>query len=543
MNLRKILMLSAAAWSISVAGEAAAASGECTLENIRAIAPEDAMIDSVTAIEAPVAHCEVLGHIVTTNPGPGRVEFSVMLPDERFNNRFYFVGLGAAAGFVPTARLTNDPLSGYYLNSTLKLLSQGFAVAGTDTGHKGMMWDFAIDNPVAKLDHGHRGAHVATVAAQAITRSYYEMTDRLYRYHLGCSGGGRMGSMAITHHPEDYDGVVVSTGFSGPDGGGSIWFAWILQHVLRNPEGWVSPAKLSLLERKVADHCAGPDGLVRDPNVCGFKPESLQCQAGDGPDCLTAAELRTVNVITGNYPTAPGISYQGFTLTNPTAWSSFMLGQTRPTNTDPQNPWAPGSAPSSFGIMQSILRGMYFNDPNFDFVTDLDFDNPKHLEILKANHPSWGAGAPDLQAYKAAGGKLMLWAPLGENAVPPATEFEYYDHLMSADPDADSFMRLYVAPGVYHCAGGPGPQDTPDRLLDKLISWRELGRGPGPIVTSGTIPGSAVPAPAGNGNLPPPNPARTVLLCPHPQMAMFRGPEGAFAYDADNWACVTPEES
>ena len=541
MNLQKILLLTAAAWGATAAGEAAAATRDCSLESVRAIAPRDAVIDSVTPIDAPVAHCEVLGHIVTTNPGPGRVEFSVMLPDQRFNNRFYFVGLGAAAGFVPTARLTSDPLSGYYLTSTLKLLSEGFAVSGSDTGHKGMMWDFAIDNPVAKLDHGHRGAHVATVAAQAITRSYYDMSDRLYRYHLGCSGGGRMGSMAITHHPEDYDGVVVSTGFSGPGGGGSIWFAWMLQHVVRNPDGWLSPQKLSLLERRVADHCAGPDGLVRDPNSCGFKPESIQCRSGDRADCLTAAEVETVNVITGRYPTGPGTSGQGFTMTNPTAWSSFLLGQTRPTGSDPENPWAPGSPPSSFGIMQSILRGMYFNRADFNFLTDLDFDNPQHLEILRDNHPTWGAGAPDLQAYKAAGGKLMLWAPLGENAVPPATEFEYYDHLTSVDPDADSFMRLYAAPGVYHCAGGPGAQDTPDRLLDAVIAWREQGRGPGPIITNGAQPGRPTPGP--DGTLPAPNPARTVLICPHPQVATFRGPEGAFAFDANNWACVAPEES
>ena len=122
----------------------------------------DAVIDSVKAIAAPVAHCEVLGHITTTNPGPGHVEFSVLLPDQRFNNRFYFVGEGAAAGFVPTATLS-DPVNAGYLNTTLKLLGEGFVVAGTDTGHKGMMWDFGIGNPVAQASRSaprrpHRGA-------------------------------------------------------------------------------------------------------------------------------------------------------------------------------------------------------------------------------------------------------------------------------------------------------------------------------------------------------------------------------------------------
>ena len=114
------------------ASGASAAPRACSLDSIKAIAPPDAVIDSVKPMAGPVAHCEVLGHITTTNPGPGHVEFSVLLPDQRFNNRFYFVGEGAAAGFVPTATMA-DPMNAGYLNTTLKLLGEGFVVAGTDT--------------------------------------------------------------------------------------------------------------------------------------------------------------------------------------------------------------------------------------------------------------------------------------------------------------------------------------------------------------------------------------------------------------------------
>lgn len=533
LKIRLCTSMIGLAAGLACASGASAAPRTCSLEAIKAIAPPDAVIDSVKPIAAPVAHCEVLGHITTTNPGPGHVEFSVLLPDQRFNNRFYFVGEGAAAGFVPTATLS-DPANAGYLNTTLKLLGEGFVVAGTDTGHKGMMWDFGIGNPVARLDHGHRGAHVSTVAAQAITRAYYRMQDKLYRYHLGCSGGGRMGSMAITYHPEDYDGAVVSTGFQG---GGSIWFAWILQNLLRDPNGWLSPQKLAFLERKVGEACAGPDGLVRDPNACGFEPAKLLCKPGDGDDCLTAPELHMVKVITGRYPSETGKTGRGFTLASPTSWSSFLLGNTRPTNTDPNNPWAPGAAPPSFPIMQSILRGMYFDDAKFDFVKDLDFNNPAHLERLRLGHPTWGAGNPDLAAFKRAGGKLILWAGLAENAVPPATETDYYDWLKTADPNADDFVRVYLTPGVNHCAGGQGPQDTPDRLLDKVIAWRELGRRPDAVVVTGPTPRLTPPAPGAPPTLPAPPFARTVLLCPYPQMARFKGPRGAFAYDAENWTC------
>lgn len=534
------------------AGGAQAAQGACELESIRSIAPADAVIDSVKQIAGPVAHCEVVGHIITTNPGPNRVEFGLMLPDANFNGRYYFIGEGAAAGFVPTTSGAG-PLAAYYASTTWKLLSEGFAVAGSDTGHKGMMWDFGINNPAQRLDHGHRGAHVSAVATQAMTRTYYAMSQKLYRYHFGCSGGGRMGAMAVYHHPEDYDGAVVSTGFGG---GGSTYFLWILQYVLRNPDSWISPQKLAYLEKKVGEKCAGPDGLVRDPNACGFDPASLQCKDADNDQCLTAAQLKLVERITGPYPIGPGKTSGGFTLTNPTGWSSFLIGMNRPTNTDPNNPWAlpvqpsaggkdeiqqmvmggPGSPPASFMLSQSMFRGFYFYDAKWDFRKDLDFDNKAHLQTLLDRHSDLGVLSTDLSAFKKAGGKLILWAGLGENAVPPATEIEYFNDLGKAIPGRDDFVRLYLAPGVMHCAGGPGPQDTPDRLLEKTIAWVEEGERPDAIVAS-----APTPTPMPGGPMPqgvaPPIPSRTILLCPYPQTAVFKAKKGAFAYDADNWKC------
>jgi Tannase and feruloyl esterase len=548
--MRRTAFLSSTALLWGIASAAAyAAPATCTTESIRSVTPADAVIDSVKQIATPIAHCEVVGHIITKDPGPNRVEFAVMLPDNNFTGRYYFIGEGAAAGFVPTTSGAG-PLAAYYAGTTWKLLSEGFAVAGSDTGHKGMMWDFGINNPAARLDHGHRGAHVSAVATQAITRGYYAMNQKLYRYHLGCSGGGRMGAMAVYHHPEDYDGAVISTGFGG---GGSDYFPWILQYVIKNPDSWISPQKLAFLEHKVAEKCAGPDGLVRDPKACGFDPNSLLCKNGDNDQCLTGPQIKLVERITGPYPIGPGKWSQGFTLTNPTGWSSFLIGNTRPTNSNTSNPWAvgatptpaggeatiqlaagAGTAPASYGITQSMLRGFYFNDPNFDFI-NLDFNDKATLQLLLDHHADLGVQSTDLSGFKNAGGKIILWAGIGENAVPPYTEIEYFNALKDSVPGRDEFVRLYLAPGVMHCAGGPGPQDTADRLLDKLVNWVEQGKRPDAIVASAGLPTAPPGAPA--GFTPPPIPSRTVLLCPYPQTAAFKGKKGSFAYDADNWKC------
>ena len=530
------------------ANSAMAAQGACNLESVRSITPADAVIDSVTPIAGPVAHCEVVGHIITTNPGPNRVEFGLMMPDQHFNGRYYFIGEGAAAGFVPTTTGTG-PLASYYVGPTWKLLSEGFAVAGSDTGHKGMMWDFGVDNPAARLDHAHRGAHVSAVATQAITRAYYAMNQqRLYRYHVGCSGGGRMGAMAVYHHPDDYDGAVVSTGFGG---GGSTYFPWILQYVIQHPDSWISPHKLAFLQRKVAEKCAGPDGLIRDPKACGFQPAALQCKGIDNDECLTAEQIKLVERITGPYPIGPGKTSGGFAMTNPMGWSAFLIGNSKPTNIDPNNPWAlpgakppagksmiemmnaPGMPPASYGIAQSMFRGFYFRDAKFD-IRNLNFNDKATLQTLWDRYGDLGVVDTDISAFKKAGGKLILWAGIDENAVPPNTEIEYFNALKTAVPGRDDFVRLYLAPGVMHCGGGEGPQDVPERLLDKVIAWVEEGKRPDTVIASASVP---TPIPGAPASMMPPIPARTVLLCPYPQTAVFSGRKGAFPYDAENWKC------
>lgn len=551
MRVKTAIPLFALALGTLAASNAAFAKGNCDLTSIKAMAPKGAVVDTVARLAAPIPHCEVVGHTMTSDPGPNRVEWTVMLPDEGFKNRYYFIGQGGAAGVVPTTRAMEVDFDAVYGGSyagtevqkesqkqimtmvassfaglAVRRMAEGYAVAGSDLGHKGFMWDFMIDNPAAKFDHGHRGAHVSAVATQAITRAYYAMDDKLYRYHLGCSGGGRMGAMAALHHPGDYDGIVASTGFGK---GNSMWFPWIIQYLVEKPDRWISPPKLAFLERKVNEHCAGPDGLVRDQKVCSFELASIECKGESTDTCLTSDEIDMAKRITSPHPVAPGEMSGGFTLSNPVGWSDFLIGRTKPTSDDPENPWAPEASPSSFWIAQSILRGVYFNDADFNMLTDLDFNNKAHLQTLADHHDDWGASSPDLSGYKKAGGKFILWAPLGENAVPPSTETDYHDALSKTVPDTDSFFRTYEVPGVWHCAGGPGPQDSAERFLDKVIAWVEEGERPDAIVVNGVM-GFGVPKTA-------PSPTRTVLVCPYPQKAVFAAKEGAFPYDAANWKC------
>src|SRR4029079_10804458 len=72
---------------------------------------------------------------------------------------------------------------------------------------------------------------------------------------------------------------------------------------------------------------------------------------------------------------------------------------------------------------------------------------------------------------------------------------------------ADDFVRLFMAPGVAHCAGGAGAQ--PAGALDALVRWVEEGRAPRTLTAVRRDPAGRV--------------ARTRPLCAYPLVARHTG--------------------
>ena len=86
-------------------------------------------------------------------------------------------------------------------------------------------------------------------------------------------------------------------------------------------------------------------------------------------------------------------------------------------------------------------------------------------------------------------------------------------------------VRYYVAPGVNHCAGGPGADTT--NLLAALDTWVGEGKAPETLV--------AAKIDAGKTSFSRP-------LCRHPQYPRYTGPAGdaAAAKLAASYTCTTP---
>ena len=92
---------------------------------------------------------------------------------------------------------------------------------------------------------------------------------------------------------------------------------------------------------------------------------------------------------------------------------------------------------------------------------------------------------PDLSAFRARGGKLILYHGWNDPAIPALNTVNYYERSSRrwGRANADSFARLYMVPGMQHCGGGPGPDSfgafvgslPDDPQHNVLYRSRELG--------------------------------------------------------------------
>lgn len=118
---------------------------------------------------------------------------------------------------------------------------------------------------------------------------------------------------------------------------------------------------------------------------------------------------------------------------------------------------------------------------------------------------------PDLTQFQASGGKIISWHGLADQLIPPNGTSNYYERVETLIPEVRGFFRYYEAPGVQHCAGGPGA--FPATAILQLMDWVEKGQAPEHL-DAATIPammGNPDGVPVGR------------KLCAWPQVAVFTG--------------------
>lgn len=439
-----------------------------------------------------MSHCRVSGVI-------GReIRFTVWLPDH-WNERFF---MGGGGGFVGSVQ-----------NQALATLNQGYATTGTDTGHQalGMLAGWALDDVERQLNYGHVAVHRTAEVAKAIIRAYYGSEPR-YSYFSGCSNGGRQALMAAQRYPEDFDGIV--------SGAPAFDFTHIAAAFIRNtqtvypdPAAVSNPAitldNLKLLEAGVLEACDArdgvTDGVLDDPRECGFRVADLRACPGDVPaaDCITTAQRRAIErvyspTVGSTGPIYPGQPFGGES--DPGGWPLWITGPSQ------QLLAATGgrasSAQAAFGT--EFFKYLVFGDSTWDY-SRYDFATWQRDTRLAAS--ILNADDPNLDVLRARQRKLILWHGWSDAALNAFSTIDYYGRAEARDRQLRDYARLFLLPGVLHCAGGPGP-DTVD-WASAISDWVERGRAPTRVIA----------AKLGKDG----QPARTRPLCPYPERARYRG--------------------
>lgn len=454
-------------------------------------------------------HCVVHGRIderVGTDGKPYYTGFELRLPSA-WSHRFLYQGGGGNDGIIRPAYGNNSGALGAQDNA----LQRGYAAVTTDAGHQGGEPVFGLESQ-ARIDHAYNAHDRTAVTAKAIIRDYYgNRPDK--SYFIGCSGGGRQGMMFSQRFPDYFDGIIAIAPAMRVASGASIAAAWTTQRFQgvapvgadgqRVLSQSFTPADLKVVANHVLAKCDATDGLkdglVQDPN-CSINTEELKCNAGNAGACLKPEQADALAAMMAGprnsagealyfrWPWDPGIAGTG--------WRAWTLG----TSTT-------GTPNSIHAALISGAVGYEFATPPDPSLNMLNFNfdrDPARLRAFAAIYNS--ADDVDLAAYRKHGGKLLMIHGLADPIFSAAESMDYIQRVKAKHgPKADDFARLFLVPGMNHCAGGPAT-DAFDGL-GAIERWVEKGDAPTRIEASGTTEMAGLSRP----------------LCAYPKIARYKG--------------------
>jgi feruloyl esterase len=516
--------------SISAATPALAASCESlnglkladtTITSAQTVAAGAFIPPGMTAPPASVknlpAFCRVIAEIKPAKDSDIMIE--AWMPLTGWNGRYRGQGTGGFSGRIDYPGLA-------------LAVARGYAAASTDTGHAapGTEATWALGHPDKIVDFGYRAIHEMTVKAKAVIKAFYG-EDPKHSYFAGCSNGGRQALMEAQRFPNDYDGILAGAP-------ANYWtpvfatFIWDIQATQKDPASYFPASKLPAIAAAVTAACDAHgedgvnDGILNDPRTCHFDPATMVCKGADSDSCLTAPQAAALKKIYSGPKDAKGKQlFPGFLPggeTGPGGWQTWVTGSA------PGKDWQDVFAAGFFNNMVSTKEPMDFKTADVETAAKLaDEQQGKTLN----------ATDPNLRPFLNHGGKLILYHGWSDAALPPEGAINYYNsvELAMGRDVAGKLVRLYMVPGMQHCAGGPGPssfgqmgtQDDPQHdIYAALEQWVEKGTAPEKIITTKYVSD----ADHSQGV------KMTRPLCPYPQAAKYNGTGDT--NDVANFSCV-----
>lgn len=469
---------------------------------------------AATITPAAPEHCRVLGSIAPLDPKAPPIQFQVNLPAQ-WNGRSVQYGGGGFNGTLITG-LALLPAARYEQAAPL---ARGYATVGTDSGHQTLPGQppqaFAL-NDEALVNFAHASYKKVRDVSVALMQSAYGRAPQKL-YFVGSSEGGREGLTMAQRYPESFDGIFSRVPVIHWTG---LQHAGLRDGLASMGEGWIRPPQVKLVHDAVLAACDTldglADGLVGDPVACRsrFDIDSLRCSGAPADTCLSAAQVQAVRTLHSplrfdfdlanglrEYP-GRGPSGEGLVSYGPTGgWTAWWLGSAPP-SLPPQQ--ANGIA---WFYGAGAIQYFYARDPAFDLTKYRPAEHEKRIREVSALMDSTD---PDLSAFQARGGKLLMLENLADYAQSPYAGIAYHQSVVKkmGQPAVDGFFHLYAAPNVDHVGtGGPANVD----MLGALADWVERGQAPAnlQLVEQGARPPFTV--------------SRARPMCRWPLVARYRG--------------------
>jgi feruloyl esterase len=413
------------------------------------------------------------------------IKIEVWLPASGWNGKFQAIGNGGWNGSIPYP-------------SMAEALADGYATAGTDTGHAGNSAAFALGHPEKIIDFGYRAVHEMTAQAKAIVKAFYGSASTFSVWN-GCSQGGRQGIAAAVRYPGDFDAVIAgapAVNFMQLHAGRMA----LNRSVNATPAHTIPTAAYPLIHKAVLAACDAKDGVtdgvIENPLRCAFDPAVLACKntaavaggaAGD-VSCLTPEQIQSVRRM------YQPVVHPG---TKATVIGGLVPGA--------ELGWGILASPRPLSFADEAFKYIVAKDPAWDasrFSPDTDLDAAVAADpgdVLSATNP-------DLRAFFARGGKLLLYHGWSDPQVTPLNTIDFFKKVVGLQGRGavGTSIQLYMVPGMNHCQGGPGT-DTFDEMA-AVEQWMRTGLAPARIEASHATGGAV---------------DRTRPLCPFGEVATW----------------------
>lgn len=352
--------------------------------------------------------------------------------------------------------------------------ARGFAVVGTNNGHDGNTGLPFYKNREVLEDFAYRAVHTGVVVGKKITKAFYGKTHTK-SYYLGCSTGGRQGFKEAQDFPADFDGIVA--GAPAFDFGNlQAWSGhfYTLTGTAGSPT-FLTPAQWSLVVLDVLTQCDGldgkVDGIIEDPDLCQYRPESLICGENPTSNCLTGIQAGVVRDVFSPLYDATG---------------TLLYPRLQPGANSTSTVWS--GTPFQYAV--DWWRYVIYNDPSWGpELTLADIEAAKKVDTFGIN--TWKG---DLSKIRDRGAKILHYHGLQDPIITSDNSARYYNHVSRTmglqSGELDEFYRYFRISGMNHCTGGPGAfnignrgsgfgGEEPERnVLNAMVQWVEEGIAP-----------------------------------------------------------------